>query len=150
MSEFNTTDARGSDNGAVDVFVPTDQDILGPASSPDEDDDEASADPFAIKALKLPSGARVEFRSMSTVTQANVRWMREALNADGNGAFLNDVLARGMQLLITSWELSLPLPRDNPKIIDKLSYADANAIERRIMPHLVKMVNPAGGGSKGE
>jgi hypothetical protein len=130
------------DSTVIDPFVPADQPDDIPTAGPDTDS-QVSEDPFAIPVLTLPSGKQVEFRSLATVSQKNVKWLREALNTEGNGAFLNGVLGRGMQLLIIRWDLDMPIPRDDPRVIDRLSFPDANAIERHIQRRLVQMVNPA-------
>lgn len=135
-----------TDPTTPDVFVPVE-------SEPDEPrgpgaDDEAAADPFAIDPLKLPdlpgqpSGRMVRFRSLATVTQENVKWLRAALNSEGNGDFINMVLQRAMELFVVEWDLELPLPRNNPKITGRLAWADAHAIERHLQKPIRSLIDP--------
>lgn len=126
-------------------FAPADEQLAAGDPLP-EAEAQAQVDPFEIASLTLPSGARVEFRSLATVTNENVRWLRKAMDNDGNGSFLNDLMSRGMQLLITSWDATdlngrpLRLPRDDAKAVDKLSAVDGRAIERHLKRPLERLV----------
>lgn len=95
------------------------EDDLGQAT-PEQDGPayEAPADPYAIEAAVLPSGVKVEFRSMLTLSAANLRWLRGADDREGSMAFYNEVQARGIDLLVERWDLvsatgrPVAVPRD--------------------------------------
>lgn len=129
----------------IDPFtVPTGEDVRGATVA------ESAPDPFTIPELLLPSGSSVYFRTLHTVTAANVRWLRASRDKEGAGSFYNELTQRGMQLFIVAWDLPR-LPKDDAKITDKLNWNDLRAIERHLNPFLLKLIgdededgNPAG------
>lgn len=113
---------------------------------------EPEADPWEIPGLTLPSGARVEFRRMDRLTTENLRWLRKAMDADGAGSFLNDLMDRGAQLLIDGWDATTPdgrpleIPRKTEgKSMGKLSLADGKAIEKHLTKPLLRLVRDDSG-----
>lgn len=142
-------------------FVVPDEDAPNPADAviaallDGDEPAEASAEPFEIPSLTLPSGARVEFRSLATVTTENIKWLRKAMDTDGAGTFLGELFERGATLLITAWDAlepatgrPLPLPRDDKKAYGKLGYLDGRAIEKHLRRHLLDLVDLNGSAGK--
>ena len=107
---------------------------------------EAAADPFEIETLTLPSGAKVEFRSLATVTAENVRYLRKALDGNGAGSVISDMAERAANLLIVRWDAAdtsgrpLKVPRDDDKAWGKLGYLDSRALEKHLGPHVRRLV----------
>lgn len=123
--------------------------------------EEAAADPYAIEALLLPSGARVTFRSMATLTGANVRWLRGVDDREGAMLMFNEINVRAMVLLVDTWDLvtptgrPIPVPRDQRDPKDRswtrsISAFDFTAIERHLREPVKRLVGDDIGTPEGE
>lgn len=124
-------------------------------------EDGAAADPYAIEALLLPSGAKVTFRSMATLTGSNVRWLRGVDDRDGAMLMYNEINIRAMILLVDTWDLTapggrpLPVPRDlrDPKDrswTKQIGAFDFTAIERHIQKPVMRLIGDDIGTPEGE
>lgn len=80
-------------------------------------DTEDDGDQYAIEPLLLPSGVKVEFRSMAKLTADNVKWLRGADDREGQMAYWNEMHRRAIHLLVDGWTLTeangrpVPIPR---------------------------------------
>lgn len=93
-------------------FGENDYDTSAPVSQEHEAyADEPPTDPYHIEPVLLPSGVKVEFRSMATLTAANFRWLRGADDREGQMAFYQEVQARAIDLLVDGWTLTAPSGR---------------------------------------
>lgn len=109
------------------------------------------ADPYEIPTLLLPSGGHVEFKRIDGLTAANIRYLRKARDAEGQGSFYNDLCERGMRLLIATWDIpgrALKTPQADPSASDKLQAFDLTAIERHMQPYLLRALGDADEASK--
>lgn len=120
--------------------------------------DEGPADPYAIEALLLPSGAKVTFRSMARMTGEDVRWIRGVDDKQGAMVMYNEINRRGMVKLIESWDLAsvsgrpLAIPSDDPKStwLKLISAFDLGAIERHLRDPLKQLLGDDIGSNEGE
>jgi hypothetical protein len=115
------------------------------------------ADPFAIEACLLPSGGKVYFRSLATVTGEDLRWIRSVDDKGGNLALYGEMMGRAMIKLVDSWDLTtpsgrpVPLPREKNSPYDRLISAfDLAALERHLRKPLDLLLNDADADSEGE
>lgn len=73
----------------------------------DHDPVETPVDPYAVEPVILPSGVKVEFRSVASLSSNEVRWLRGGVkDAEGQMAFYNELTARLIHLLVESWTLT--------------------------------------------
>ena len=56
-------------------------------------------------AIKLPSGGWVKISDERAATGKDVRKMREALNADGDGNILNQMMTRALEVRVLDWNI---------------------------------------------
>lgn len=126
--------------------------------SPGHELDERPADPFAIEALLLPSGGKVEFRSMARITGANVQWLRGVDDREGQMIMYNELLKRALTLLVDSWDLTtetgrpIPVPRDSKDgaWLKLIGAFDMTAIERHLREPINRLTGDDIGGGEGE
>lgn len=112
-----------------------------------------------IPTLVLPSGAVVHFRDLTRVTGENVRWLRQSrdlVEKQGVGSFLNDLMLRGMKLLVVDWTVCDPdgkplrLPKDDPKVIDRMAALELRALEAHLRAPLLRLIGDKPKDSPGE
>lgn len=141
---------------------------MNPTSAPYDDaapyaddvDEPGPVDPYAIEPVALPSGVKVEFRSMAALTADNMRWLRGADDREGSMAFYNEVQARALHLLVESWTLTeangrpVMVPRMNRQdpraYLRILSGIDSLALERHLRAPLERLLGPGGRDAAGE
>lgn len=116
-----------------------------------DEHDRAPADPYAIDPVVLPSGVKVEFRSLLSLTADNLRWLRGADERDGQVAFYNETQARGIDLLVETWTLTeangrpVPTPREGRDPSKRRAYLrvmsafDLKALESHLEPYRDKL-----------
>lgn len=118
-----------------DNEMPFDDDLSGAEQA-------GPVDPYLIEPVTLPSGVKVEFRSMAALTGDNVKWLRGADDREGSMAFYNELNSRAIHLLVDNWTLTaengrpILVPRQNrsdPKAYLKvMSGIDLVALERHL------------------
>lgn len=100
-------------------------------------------DETKIDDLTLPSGGTVSFNSLDDLTGKDLRRLRAARDAEGNGTFYNTMTQTALELLVNDWQIpgkDLRTPRYDKNAADRLSARDLVAIERHIVPQVLKLV----------
>jgi hypothetical protein len=122
-------------------------------SSPD-----SAVDPYTVEPLSLPSGGKIEFRSMAKLTGDNLRWLRGVNDAEGQMVMYNEVLRRAIVLLVDEWTLTessgrpLAVPREDRdgRWLKTISAFDLAALERHVRGPVKDLVGNDLGMSPGE
>ena len=119
--------------------------------APDPFAEQRPTDPYAIDPVTLPSGVKVTFRSLLSLTADNLRWLRGADDRDGQIAFYNETQARGIDLLVDTWTLTepsgrpVPTPREVRDLGKRRGYLkimnafDLKALENHLEPYRDKL-----------
>jgi hypothetical protein len=100
-------------------------------------------DSAKIEDLDLPSGGLVSFSSLDDLTGRDLRKLRAARDIEGNGSFYNAMTQTALELLVAEWTIpgkDLRTPMYDKRAADQLSARDLAAIERHLMPHVLKLV----------
>jgi len=120
-----------------------------------EDTETPAYEPLRLERLTLPSGGWVSFNDPEDLTGRDVRKIRKALDADGQGTATNNFYETAMVMLIAAWEIpyapGLKLPcydkSNKQESTGSLKARDLRAIERHLSPVLAQL---AGGGDTDE
>lgn len=110
----------------------------------EDDTTEPTYDRLTLETLKLPSGGWVSFNDPEDLTGNDVRRLRKALDAEGQGSSTNNFYEQAMVLLIADWDIpgkpGLVIPRHDKsqkqQSSGKLSARDLRAIEKHLAPTL--------------
>jgi hypothetical protein len=99
-------------------------------------------EPLTIPRLLLPGGGWVTFTDPEDLTGKDVKRLRKALDAPGNGTATNQLFETAMALLVDGWEIpgkpGLRIPR-----YDKSGKGEStNALTARQLRTIEKHMNP--------
>lgn len=93
---------------------------------------------------RLPSGGWAQLRPVSSLTGADVRRIRNALNSEGTGDILGGALAAGIGAVVMDWQIpgrnQLVLPRVGAKVLNELPALDLLHLEDAVRPFVLRIL----------
>lgn len=94
---------------------------------------------MADNRLDLPSGGWIDLRDPDTLRRGDRNRVRRAIKTDSTaGGVLVDTTDALAAVMISAWEIpylpEAPLPSQAPGILDQLTVADSNALDKALEP----------------
>lgn len=91
--------------------------------------------------VELADGHWAELRPIEEITAGDRRRMWLAWDAAEGGDISKSLSATDalICMLVTNWDLDLPLPATNPSVLDELSIEMSNALGRAVDPFAKKL-----------
>lgn len=98
-------------------------------------------------ATRLPSGGWVVLKPTSAATGKDVKRVRAALDKDGTGTILSGALTVAIGVRVGDWQVTdslgrpVPLPFNNPTVLDNISADDLLMLEGAVRPWVLRILN---------
>ena len=110
-----------------------------------EDNENQAYEPLTLERLTLPSGGWVSFSDPEDLTGKDIRRLRKATDADGQGTATNNFYEAAMVMLIDEWSIpynaGLRVPKydrsNKQESTGALKARDLRAIEKHLQPVLL-------------